>query len=277
MRSLKPLFQGISLTVLLAIGPHLVVSQDRCGTVEYTETLKKRNTLFENTDQFEKWLLQKQKARASHIGAQRTKSTYQVPVVVHIIHNGEAIGTGSNISEAQIQSQLSVLNKDFKRLNTDAGNTPTEFLPVAGAFDIEFVFAKQSPEGLATNGIVRVKGTKTGWAMNDNYTLKSLSYWPAEDYLNIWVTNLTDVLGYAQFPVSGLPGLENSSTNRLTDGVVISYSVFGSIDDGAFNLQANFRKGRTTTHEIGHFFGLRHIWGDDSGACTEYRLCRRYA
>ena len=269
MRSFKPLLKGIFFTVLLAITPYLVVSQDRCGTVEYTESLKKRNTLFENNEQFERWLIQTQKASAARNGSQRTKATYQVPVVVHIIHNGEAVGSGSNISEAQIQSQLSVLNKDFKRLNSDAGSTPAEFLPVAGAFDIEFVFAKQSPEGLATNGIVRVNGTKTGWAMSDNYTLKSLSYWPAEDYLNIWVTNLTDVLGYAQFPVSGLPGLENSSTNRLTDGVVISYSVFGSIDDGPFNLQTNFKKGRTSTHEIGHFFGLRHIWGDDSGGCTE--------
>lgn len=269
MRSLKPLFQVINLSILLAIAPHLAFSQDRCGTVEYTESLKKQNNLFEKDDQFEKWLLQRQKERAGRVSAQRTKATYQVPVVVHIIHNGEAIGSGTNLSDAQIQSQLSVLNKDFRRLNTDAPNTPVEFLPVAGAFDIEFVLAKQSPEGLATSGIVRVKGTKTGWSMNDNYPLKSLSYWPAEDYLNIWVTNLTDVLGYAQFPVSGLPGLENSSTNRLTDGVVISYSAFGSIDDGAFNLQPNFRKGRTSTHEIGHFFGLRHIWGDDNGGCSE--------
>ena len=209
------------------------------------------------------------KRGADNIGAQRTKSTYQIPVVFHIIHNGEAIGSVQTCREAQIQSQLSVLNKDFKRLNADAGNTPAEFLPVAGAFDVEFVLAKQSPEGLVSDGIVRVKGSKTSWSMNDNYTLKSLSYWPAEDYLNIWVANLSDVLGYAQFPVSGLPGLENSSTNRLTDGVVISYTVVGSIDDGAFNLQPNFRKGRTTTHEVGHFFGLRHIWGDDSGGCTE--------
>lgn len=245
-----------------------VVAQDRCGAVEYTQLLKARNQLFENSDTFEKWVQQKRALKQKQTSAQRTQATYQVPVVVHIIHNGEAIGSGTNISDAQIQSQINVLNKDYKRLNADASNTPAEFLPVAGAFDIEFVLAKQDPEGLATNGIVRVKGSKTAWSMSDNYLLKSHSYWPAEDYLNIWVCNETDFLGYAQFPVSGLPGLENSSTNRLTDGVVVAYDVFGSVDDGPFDLQNNFKKGRTATHEIGHFFGLKHIWGDDNGECS---------
>ena len=253
--------------VIFCAASFTVKAQERCGSVEYTELLKSKNLLFENSSTFEKWMQQKQSLKLRQNEAQRTQASYQVPVVVHVIHNGEAVGSGTNISDAQIQSQISVLNKDYKRLNTDASSTPSQFLPVAGAFDIEFVLAKQDPEGLSTNGIVRVQGNKTSWTMNDNYLLKSQSYWPAEDYLNIWVCNETDFLGYAQFPVSGLPGLENSSTNRLTDGVVVAYKVFGSIDDGAFNLQTNFKKGRTATHEVGHFFGLKHIWGDDNGEC----------
>ena len=198
---------------------------------------------------------------------ERQQAIFEIPVVVHVVHNGEAIGSGVNISDAQILSQISVLNEDYRRMNSDASSTPPEFQSVAGNLDIEFVLARQDPEGLATTGIVRVQGTQTSWSINDNYELKALSYWPAEDYMNIWVSNLTGVLGYSQFPVSGLPGLENSSDNRLTDGIVIAYNVFGSVDDGPFNLSSKYNKGRTTTHEMGHFFGLRHIWGDDDGRC----------
>jgi gliding motility-associated-like protein len=185
-------------------------------------------------------------------------------VVIHVIHNGEAIGQGSNISEAQILSQLEVLNLDFKRLNTDAADTPPEFLPVAGAIDIEFVLAQLDPDGNPTNGINRVKGTKQKWSMSDNAQLKALSYWNANNYINIWVCNLDDYAGYTQFPISTLPGLENSPTNALTDGIVVLYRAFGSSDYGNFNLDNGLDKGRTATHEMGHFFGLRHIWGDVS-------------
>ena len=256
------------LYVLVLISPFVADAQDRCGEVEYKRLLKDRQQVKESPAQFEEWLQKKliNRQRSSEDG--RTQANYQIPVVVHVIHNGEAVGSGKNIPDAQIISQINVLNKDYQRLNADASSTPPEFVPVAGAFSVEFVLAKQDPEGVATNGIVRVKGTKTSWTMSDNYQLKAESYWPAEDYLNIWVCNLTDYLGYSQFPVSGLPGLENSSTNRLTDGVVISYMAFGSADDGSFNLQNSYNKGRTTTHEVGHFFGLNHTWGDDDTACT---------
>jgi hypothetical protein len=256
------------LLLTFCAAPFTVKAQERCGAVEYTELLRSKNLLLENSYTFEKWLQQKQSLKQRQNKSQRTQAAYQIPVVVHVIHNGEAVGSGTNISDAQILSQISVLNKDYKRLNADAASTPPEFQPLAGLFDVEFVLAKQDPEGLATTGIQRVQGSKTSWTMNDNYTLKAQSYWPAEDYLNIWVCNETDFLGYSQFPVSGLPGLENSSTNRLTDGVVVAYRAFGSIDDGPFNLQNNFKKGRTTTHEVGHFFGLKHIWGDDNGDCS---------
>jgi hypothetical protein len=223
-------------------------------------------TFQQNKLDFEQWMERKLRASRSK-GLQRQQAIYQVPVVVHVIHNGEAIGSGTNISDAQILSQIAVLNKDYQRLNVDASDTPPEFQPVAGNMDVEFVLAKQDPEGLASSGIVRVQGSKSVWSINDNYELKALSYWPAEDYMNIWVCNITGLLGYAQFPVSGLPGLENSSNNRLTDGIVIAYNAFGSEDDGPFNLINKYKKGRTTTHEVGHFFGLRHVWGDDDGQC----------
>ncbi|HET9055147.1 MAG TPA: zinc metalloprotease, partial [Cyclobacteriaceae bacterium] len=168
---------------------------------------------------------------------------------------------GRNISDAQILSQLDVLNKDFNRLNTDAVNTPSEFVPVAGSLDIEFVLARQDPDGQPTNGIVRVHGNRDQWPLGLEAQFKALSYWPAEHYLNIWVIKFQSYLGYAQFPVSsGLEGLEDENNNRLTDGVIIDYRVFGvGSSDPDYNL------GRTTTHEVGHFLGLRHIWGDEDG------------
>jgi hypothetical protein len=266
-----PTIMARFIIMLFFIGSSFpLYSQDRCSIIEYEKWRKSRNPKLESNDAFENWM--KQRISVRRMEAQRTEdiqSIYTIPVVVHIIHNDEPVGSGTNLSEAQILSQIEVLNKDFKRLNSDAANTPAEFAPVAGSIDVEFVLAKQDPFGAPTNGIVRVKGTQESWSVNENAAFKALSYWPAENYLNIWVVKFNDnTVGFSQFPVSNLSGLSGSPEDRLTDGVAISYRAFGSIDFGSFNLDEKYNKGRTLTHEVGHFLGLRHIWGDDGSSCS---------
>ncbi|MCU0383238.1 MAG: M43 family zinc metalloprotease [Cyclobacteriaceae bacterium] len=258
----------VALLLFLSVWglPNKALAQEKCGTVPYMQQLYKRHAI--DPLQIEKWLEKRKQTQAIQ-NAKQQNGNYQIPVVVHIIHNGEPVGTGVNISDEQIISQINVLNKDFRRENTDAGNTPALFLPVAAGMGIEFILARQDPDGLLTDGIVRKKGNRTLWSFSTEEELKATSFWPSEDYLNIWVTNLSGtLLGYAQFPFSTLPGLEDEPNIAATDGVVIDYEVFGTDDEGPFFLDPQFNKGRTVTHEVGHYFGLRHIWGDDDG-CTE--------
>lgn len=252
----------IILSFLLSLLPGM--AQQRCGTVEYMQMLRKLGKIRQTDEQFEHWLATQGRNFLRQQQGRQQSGPYRIPVVVHIIHNGEPLGTGTNISDAQILSQIDVINKDFNRLNADAVNTPPEFAAVAGSMDIEFVLALRDPFGLPTTGIVRVNGGRSSWLVSQENEFKALSYWPSEDYLNIWVLNLSGgFIGYAQFPVSDLPGLEDYQNGiAATDGVVIDYKAFGSIDYGSFDLDPDYNKGRTLTHELGHFFGLRHIWGD---------------
>lgn len=191
-----------------------------------------------------------------------------IPVVVHVLHRGEAIGTGRNISLAQIQSQIDVLNEDYRRLNADRTNTPAAFTSVASDYGFEFRLACQDPNGNSTNGVLRRQTNKNTFQYialpNSNGTpdetamgikMTSISGedpWPTDRYLNIWVADFDDnTLGYSTFPA-------DFATNPNVDGVVIETTSMGRTG----NVTAPFDRGRTATHEIGHWLNLRHIWGD---------------
>jgi Pregnancy-associated plasma protein-A/Secretion system C-terminal sorting domain/Fibronectin type III domain len=177
-----------------------------------------------------------------------TRAVVTIPVVFHIVYNTAA----QNVSDAQIASQLQVLNDDFRKLNADVSLTPPIFAPLAADAEVNFCIAQQTPTGAPTTGIIRKSSTTTSWTTNDNVKKTSAGGsdpWDATKYLNIWVCNLSGgVLGYAQFPGGPVS----------TDGIVITYTGFGTMGTAA----APFNKGRTATHEVGHYLNLRHIWGD---------------
>lgn len=186
--------------------------------------------------------------------------TITIPVVVHVVWNTPA----QNISLEQIQSQIDVLNEDFRRRNADANQTPAVFQGVAADANIEFKLACIDPNGNSTNGVVRANTQQRGFTVvplnanevNEQATglkfVAGAAAWPADRYLNIWTYNgLDNIGGYAQFPGLGNPN---------TDGVAIIFNAFGR--GSRFQLLGSNNKGRITTHEIGHWLSLRHIWGD---------------
>ena len=201
--------------------------------------------------------LMKQSSIAKKLGSQKGKSTQDspliVPVVFHVIHNGGS----ENISKAQILDQIVSLNLDFMRLNADTSATVEIFKPVAGSANVEFRLANIDPNGNCTDGIVRVQSILTD---NAGESVKALSYWPSNKYLNIWVvkniasdgTSGGTTLGYAQFPGAGA---------AETDGIVVRGDYVGSVGSAA-NTQNG---GRTLTHEIGHIMGLFHTF---QGGCN---------
>lgn len=219
------------------------------------------------------------------------RSVITIPVVVHVIHKGETVGTGTNISVAQIQSQIDALNSDFRRLNNDILLTPPPFKGASADPLIQFCLAQQKPDGTPTNGIIRrleptqLELTSEGvplelQCMNQlvvESIIKPITIWDRDKYLNLWVSDLnqfpapnglgcgvtSELLGYAQFP--GLGGISSSIPAHLTDGVWVKYSVFGTIG----NIEQNYNLGRTASHEIGHWLNLKHIWGDENACAAD--------
>lgn len=218
---------------------------------------------------FEQWISKIQKEESDK-GVQDSDELYTLPVVVHVLHFGEPVGEGRNLSDERIASQIQILNEDYGKLpNTPGFNTH----PAGADTRIRFCLAAVDPNGQPTNGIVRINTNRDGFDLNsENTLLKSFSFWDPNKYLNIWVCKLlgNQYIGYAQYPmiqtswVDSLP-MPQPIPDVQPDGVVIEYRVFGNVPSGQSGPFPSYNKGRTATHEVGHYLGLLHIWGDGFG------------
>ncbi|PCH97859.1 MAG: hypothetical protein COB85_02375 [Bacteroidetes bacterium] len=193
--------------------------------------------------------------------AKPSGTIYIIPVVVHVIHTGQAIGSGANISLAQIQSQIDALTRDFRRLPDDGG------IAQGAGVDTEIQFclkAVNRVDGSSVSGY-----STSGITSSNEVSVKALSLYDNCCYYNIWTVTEIDgnnggagTQGYAYFP-------NNCSYNKDKDGTVILYNAFGNDPGGGngYNLKTYTQLGRVMTHEMGHGLDLYHTFG--GGSCTE--------
>ncbi|GAB3506795.1 M43 family zinc metalloprotease [Emticicia fontis] len=187
----------------------------------------------------------------------------RIPVVVHVIHNqlGGTIAE-NNIPDEQIFSQIKVLNEDYRRKEQTMGYNNN---PIGADTKIEFFLASKDPDGNPTSGITRHYNSTAEFSLlndNDRKKLSNIVYWDSNKYLNIWVTAYqSPYIGYAEFPYAEtIDGLGDEIPESI-DGAFIDYRVFGK--KSGSNTEGIYSFGRTATHEIGHWLGLIHTWGDE--------------
>lgn len=257
----------------------------RCSFVEMDEDLQKNHPKeVMSKEAFEQWIAPKVAKYKADVASGKIKrdEVFTIPVVIHVIHNGDAINTvdnatSENISYAQAVSQINVLNQDYRRMAGTPGAEVTGY-GLGVDVQIQFCLASRDPNGFPTDGVDRVNLGQESWSTSDiESTVKPETIWDPTKYLNMWSVNFSNssLLGYAQFPTeSGLDGLDESgmTSTANTDGVVSNYNAFGTIaeDDGSFILNTSYNLGRTMTHEVGHWLGLRHIWGDGDCDADDY-------
>ena len=243
----------------------LHIHDTRCATMEIDAYHRQHHPEEGTLEEFERWLAPLVDAYKANVSAGYRAPVLTIPVVFHVITDGAGI---DNVSAALIQAQLDQLNLDFRNLS---GSTD----PAAADVEVQFCLATLDPSDnlMAEPGINRITTYGDG-PFTSNFvdgTIKPATQWDPNDYMNIWSANLSGgLLGWAQFPSnSGLAGLNANGGAANTDGVVVGAGTIGSVANPG--PSAPYNLGRTLTHEVGHWVGLRHIWGD--GGCGVDDFC----
>lgn len=210
-------------------------------------------------------------------------TVFYIQTVFHVVSDPSI--PESDLSDELILGQLERMNLDYRRMNEDTTNTRAEFLPIAADARIQFVLPTEAPDGSPSNGIVRVSSTHgtffdaiglftgdmSGFDEVKNDATGGSSPWPTDRYLNIWVCDMSipivgpAILGYAYPPTGASSWPSDNFMDSAVQGVVIQFEAVGP--DNPSMIDPSVGQGRTVVHEVGHYLGLRHIWGD--GDCTQ--------
>jgi hypothetical protein len=253
----------LSFSLLLQVFCHnsLQAQTEWCGTMQRTNQLIAQDIAYaQQFEDFKNHLRDIADAYAAPNREAQANPVIYIPVVFHIVHNGDAIGTGENISDEQVISQLPALDRDFNGLDPDQVNVPLPFQSLVGNVGFKFCLAKFDPDGNPTTGIIRHQFAQTTWNTETDIdqNLKPATIWDRSRYLNIWSVRMggdlasNGVLAYSSFPFFG---------NANADGIVARYNTVGTTG----SIMAGFQKGKTLSHEAGHYFGLLHTWGTGAG------------
>lgn len=250
---LIPLLTSLLFLAFCALPGGLQAQQDQCGFTELHERDMATDSVFQRS-----WFnLEKKLRQMEQQPELRSDEILTIPVVVHVMHTGQSYGAGANIPDEQVFSAITALNEDFRKQSGTNGDG------IGVDCGIEFCLAARDPEGNPSTGIERVDASSvsnypeagiqaTGSQGADEIELKSLSVWPREDYLNIWVVTQIEgnnaqggVQGYSRFPI-----------NSIVDGIVVLFNAIGTVG----NIKGSTALNRTVTHEVGHYLGLYHTF-----------------
>ena len=230
-----------------------------CGHDHSLEVMRKIDPEYEQKlKHYNEVILPQLQAEGKRLRETSNRSQAEIltmPIVFHIIHKpGEAIGSGQNITDQTIIDQLETLNEDLSAQNPGWQNVPPRWEAIKGNPELQFCLAEVDPQGNATSGIVRHEYSNVPDRAFIRERIKPETVWSTLDYYNVWIlpipgtTQFGGVLGWAYFPFPGTPG-------GVLDGCVQDYRFTG-------------KGGRTLTHEVGHSWGLPHVWGN-SGGCGD--------